>query len=428
MKSKDTVRCTLRALLVALMTLLAALLTFNLSLGDKHFEEPLEHTYSVHDAQFVHAVGELLGHNFSNGNQVQVLVNGEEIFPAMLESIHSAQHTITFESYIFYTGQTTRQFADALIERARAGVRVHVLLDWFGGQISDEIIEELDESGVELRFYRAPSWTTLHIMNNRTHRKILVVDGKIGFTGGVDIADKWKGNAQNPSHWRDSHFRITGPAVAQLQAAFMDNWMQTTGKVQLGQHYFPLLEPAGPLKMQVFSSSPGGGSESMQFMYLFAIASASQSIHLSMAYFIPGEAAVAQLIDAAKRGVKVQIIVPGEHIDRGIVRRASRHRWGPLLEAGVEIYEYQPTMYHVKLLVADAMWTSAGSSNFDSRSFSINDESNMNVYDADFARTQIQIFQRDLKNSRRISLDEWRGRPWSEKVIDNFASLLGSQL
>lgn len=428
MRIKDAGKRATKILLIVLATSLVGLLVFNLSLGDQQIDKPLEHTYSVHDAQFVRTLEELLGPSFVNGNQAQTLLNGEEIFPAMLEAILSAQHTVTFESYIFYTGKTTRQFADALINRARAGVRVHVLLDWFGGQIKDDITEYMEESGIDLHFYRAPSWTTLHIMNNRTHRKILVVDGKIGFTGGVDIADKWQGDAQNPNHWRDTHFRITGPAVVKLQAAFMDNWLQATGEVQYGPHYFPTLEQAGPLKMQIFSSSPGGGSESMQLMYLLSIASASQSIHLSMAYFIPGEVAVAQLIDAARRGVRVQIIVPGEHIDRNFVRRASRHRWGALLEAGIEIYEYQPTMYHVKLLVVDSIWTSAGSSNFDPRSFSINDESNINVYDEDFARTQIQIFERDLKESRRISLGQWRERGWSDKILDTVASLLGSQL
>ncbi len=428
MKAKNAVKRTGKILLVVVATLFVVLLALNLTLGEQQIEAPIKHAYPVRDAQFVSTMGKLLGPGFADGSQAQTLLNGEEIFPAMLQAIRSAEHTVTLEMYIFYTGETTRQFADALRERARAGVRVNVLLDWFGGQINNDIVDRMEQSGIDLHFYHAPSWTTLTIMNNRTHRKILVVDGKVGFTGGVDIADKWRGNAQNQNHWRDTHFRITGPAVAQLQAAFTDNWLQATGEVLHGPLYFPTLEQVGSLKMQVFNSSRGGGSESMQLMYLLSIASARQSIHLSTAYFIPREVAVAQLVDAAKRGVRVQIIVPGEHIDFNFVRRASRHNWGPLLEAGVEIYEYQPTMYHVKLLVVDAIWTSAGSSNFDPRSFSINDEANMNVYDEDFARTQIRIFERDLQKSRRISFDEWQARSWSDQTLDALASLFGPQL
>lgn len=425
---KDTAKWAGRIMLIIMAGALIVLLVSNLTLGDQQIDEPIEHAYPVRSAQFMHTMGELLGPNFVEGNQVQTLVNGEEIFPAMLDAIRSAEHSITLEMYIFYTGETTRQFAEALRERARAGVQVHVLLDWFGGQIKDDITDRMEESGIDLHFYHAPSWTTLAVMNNRTHRKILVVDGKVGFTGGVDIADKWRGNANNPNHWRDTHFRVTGPAVAQLQAAFIDNWLQATGKMLHDTRYFPLLKQTGTLKMQVFTSSRGGGSESMQLMYLLSISSAKESIYLSTAYFIPGNVAVAQLADAAKRGVKVKIIVPGEHIDRNFVRRASRHLWGPLLEAGIEIYEYQPTMYHTKLLMVDAIWTSAGSSNFDPRSFSINDEANMNVYDEDFARSQIQIFERDLQDSRRISLEEWQDRSWSDKILDGLASLFRSQL
>jgi cardiolipin synthase len=307
-------------------------------------------------------------------------------------------------------------------------VQVHVLLDWFGGQINDDVTERIRQSGADVQWYHAPSWNTLQLMNNRTHRKILVVDGPVGFTGGADIADKWQGNARNPNQWRDTHYRITGPAVSQLQAAFLDNWLQSTGRILHGPHYFPDLKNEGSISAQIFTSSRGGGSQSMQLMYLLSIASASRSVLLGSAYFVPGEAAVAQLAAAAKRGVRVQVIVPGEHIDWDLVRRASRHRWGPLLEAGVEIYEYQPTMYHLKMLVADGIWTSVGSSNFDPRSFTINDESNLNVYDEEFARMQGDMFERDLLESKRISLLEWQDRPWSDKVLDAIASLLGSQL
>lgn len=416
------------ASLIVLVTVLVTLLVANLSLGDQQLDARIEHSNAVHEAAFRHTMGSILGPGFEEGNRIETLVNGSEIFPAMLDAIRSAKHTVTLETYILYSGETARQFADALIERARAGVDVRVLLDWFGGHLRDDVTEQMENSGVDLRWYHRPAWNTLHLMNNRTHRKILVIDGRTGFTGGVDIADKWRGNAQNPNHWRDTHYRITGPVVGQLQAAFADNWLQATGEILHGPEYFPEIPEQGSMLAQVFTSSRGGGSESMQLMYLLSIASARESIRLSSAYFIPGEVAIAELAAAAKRGVQVEIIVPGEEIDWGLLRHASRHRWGPLLEAGVEIYEYAPTMYHVKLLVVDGVWTSVGSSNFDPRSFSINDEANLNVYSESFAQTQIDLFKRDLKHARRVTLSEWRERSFLEKGMDALASLLGSQL
>jgi cardiolipin synthase len=265
-------------------------------------------------------------------------------------------------------------------------------------------------------------------MNNRTHRKLLVVDGRVGFTGGVGIADEWAGDARDKSEWRDTHFRVEGPAVAQLQAAFMENWIEITGRVLHGEAYFPPLGPAGPHVAQFFVSSPGGGGESMQLMYLLSIAAASERLLISASYFVPDEVEVRALADAARRGVRVQIIVPGPDIDSEIVRRASRSTWGELLRAGVEIHEYQPTMYHCKVMIVDGLWVSVGSTNFDARSFAVNDEANLNVLDAGFAREQERIFAADLERSRRITLEQWRSRPWTEKLWEHAMGLLGSQL
>jgi cardiolipin synthase len=250
----------------------------------------------------------------------------------------------------------------------------------------------------------------------------------VGFTGGVGVADQWTGNAQDPEHWRDTHFRIEGPAVAQMQSAFMDNWIEVTGSVLHGEDYFPPLKSVGPHLAQIFTSSPGGASDSMQLMYLLSIAAARRNIVLSASYFVPDNVEVKTLVEALKRGVKVRIIVPGPHIDTAVVRRASRARWGALLEAGAEIHEYEPTMFHCKVMVVDEVWTSVGSTNFDNRSFAVNDEANLNIYDREFARRQVSIFEQDLKRSRRISLEEWRNRPWHEKLWEHTTSLLGSQL
>jgi cardiolipin synthase len=342
--------------------------------------------------------------------------------------MHSARHSITLETYIFFAGTIAREFVDVLSERARAGVKVHVLLDWVGGQLDQEQMERMQESGVELRRYHVPRWNNLQKLNNRTHRKLLIVDGETGFTGGVGIADKWRGDARDPGQWRDTHFRVTGPLVAQMQAVFNDNWIQAAGTVLHGRDYFPDQAPAGTERAQMFSASPGGGAQSMQLLYLLSIAAATDSIDLSASYFVPDEAAVAELVAAMKRGVRLRIILPGDHIDWAVVRWASRARWEPLLKAGAQIFEYQPTMYHVKMMIVDGIWVTVGSTNFDPRSFAINDEANLDIYNETFARSQAEIFERDLKQSRLITLREWQERPWQEKALDSAASLIGSQL
>jgi cardiolipin synthase len=410
-------------------TAFAVVLVLNLSLGDKQVDRVVESLYSVEDPQFTRVVGALLGPPLVGGNRTTVLLNGDQIFPAMLEALRAAKKTITFEMYIYWSGETGKAFSDVLSERSRAGVKVHVLIDAVGsGKIDDTYIREMEEAGVEVRRYNPPHWYTIGRFNNRTHRKLVVVDGAVAFTGGVGIADQWTGNAQDPEHWRDTHFRIEGPVAAQMQAAFMDNWTQVTGKVLHGTDYFPPLAAVGAHRAQVFTSSPGGGAESMQLMYLLSIAAARQSIALSASYFVPDNVEVKTFVQAMKRGVKLRIILPGPHMDADIVRSASRARWGELLEAGAEIYEYQPTMFHCKVMVVDELWTSVGSTNFDNRSFAVNDEANLNIHDRDFAKLQVRIFEDDLKRSRRISLEEWRARPWSEKLWDHTMGLFGSQL
>jgi cardiolipin synthase len=410
-------------------TIVAVLLVLNLSLGDKQIDRQLGHLYETSDAQFLRSMGVLLGPSLVDGNVVRELLNGDEIFPAMLEAIRSARRTITFETYIYWSGSIGAQFADALAERARAGVKVHVLLDWIGSEkLEDAQLEEMRRAGVELRRYNRPRWYSLDRLNNRTHRKLLVVDGETGFTGGVGIGDVWLGNAQDPQHWRDTHFLVQGPAVGQLQAAFVDNWMQATGVVLHGSDYFPPLQPQGEALAQMFISSPGGGAESMQLMYLLSITAATKSIRLSMSYFVPDEVAIGTFVAALKRGVEVQIITPGPHIDTEVVRKASRASWGRLLQAGAQIYEYQPTMFHCKVMIVDDLWVSVGSTNFDNRSFAVNDEANLNVYDAQFARRQAEVFRQDLAHSRRVTLEAWQNRPWQEKLMEHAARLLGSQL
>ena len=405
------------------------LVVANLSSGEKRVEQEIQHLYSTGDPQFARSMGTLLGPPSLTGNRVTTLVNGEQIFPAMLNAIRGATRTITFETFIYWSGSIGKEFAGALIDRARAGLKVHVLLDWVGtGKMDASVLRQMEQAGIQVVKYHPLRWYNLGRLNNRTHRKLLVVDGTTGFTGGVGIADYWLGHAQDPDHWRDSHFRLEGPAVAQMQAAFVDNWIEATGVVLHGNAYFPELESVGTQRAQLFKSSANEASESVRLMYLLSIASAEESVRIANAYFVPDALAVDTLVAARRRGVKVEIIVPGRHIDTAIVRRASRSRWEPLLEAGVSIYEYQPTMYHTKVMVVDNLWTSVGSTNFDNRSFRLNDEANLNVFDGDFAREQTRLFEADKAQSKQLTLEWWRSRPWGQRAIEWLAGLLRHQL
>lgn len=416
-------------LLSVTATVTVGLFLLNISSGEPKITERIEHHYGIADPQFQRSMSVLLGPPLVDGNRVDTLLNGRQIFPAMLSAIRSAKKTITFETYIYWSGKVGKQFATALTERAKSGVHVHLLLDWVGSNRMDQsLLDSMRAAGVEIEKYHAPKWYTLSKLNNRTHRKLLVVDGKVGFTGGVGIADEWDGNAQDPDHWRDTHFRIEGPAVAQMQAAFIDNWLKVTGIILDGPDYLPAESPVGKDLAQMFKSSREGGSESMQLMYLLSIVSATRSIDLAMAYFVPDELSESALVDAMKRGVKVRMILPGPYTDTEVLRQASHAKWGRLLRAGAEIYEFEPTMFHCKVMVVDGLWSSVGSTNFDNRSFRLNDEANLNVFSAEFAERQTAIFNEDLKRSRRVSYEEWQNRPWTEKVSERAEALLNSQL
>jgi cardiolipin synthase len=419
----------LTILATALVTGFITVIVLNLRAGEKQIRHRLVHELSVDQPQFLRSMGSLLGASILQGNRVQALHNGVQIFPAMLAAIRNAQETITLETYIYWSGAIGREFTEALSERAMAGVKVHVMLDWAGSaKMDDSYLHTLDAAGVDVQQFHPLRWYNLTRLNNRTHRKLLVVDGRIGFTGGVGIADQWQGDADSSGHWRDTHFRIEGPAVAQMQAVFIDNWIKTRGEVLCGGTYFPELQPVGGSLVQVFKSSRGEGSASVRLMYLISIAAAVRSIRLQSAYFVPDELAIAAFVTARQRGVKVEIIVPGPHMDMKVVQRASRALWGALLDAGVEVHEFQPTMYHCKVLIVDDTWVSVGSTNFDDRSFRLNDEANLNIYDATFAREQVQVFENDKRRSRLMTRTELRDRSGIEKVLDAMACTLRRQL
>lgn len=416
-------------IITAAITVLAVVLAMNFATPEKKLERKIQHKYTLSDAQFRREMSVMLGPAIVAGNQITPLQNGDEIFPAMLEAVRSARKSITFETYIYWSGKIGTEFTEALSERARAGVKVNVMIDWAGSiKMENQLLEQMQQSGVQLHRYRPLHWYNLGRLNNRTHRKLLVVDGRLGFTGGVGIADQWLGHAEDPEHWRETHFRIEGPVVAQMQAAFNDNWIKTTGEVLNGEDYFPALTAAGNINAHLFIASPAGGSESMHLMYLMAIAAADHSIDLEASYFVPDELITKALIAARQRGVQVRVLLPGAHIDSETVRIASKASWGELLLAGVEIYEYRPTMVHVKLLIVDQELVSVGSTNFDIRSFRLNDEASLNVYDHGFAQHMSAAFERDLQFTKPYTYEIWKKRPLKEKLAEKMLLPIKSQL
>ena len=412
-----------------IVALLVAIVYVNLSAGERRVSHPIEHLYTVDDPQFCRAMGMLLGPDIVRGNKATMLVNGDEIFPAMLEGIRGAKKSVLFETFIYWSGEIGDEFADALSERARNGVDVRVLIDWVGSiKVDRSLLDKMKEAGVEVHMFHPLRWYNLGRINNRTHRKLLIVDGTVGFTGGVGIASPWTGHAQDADHWRDMHFRVDGPVVAQMQSVMLSNWSKTTGYILHGPDYFPVLAEAGDHQAQMFSSSPSGGSDSMHLMYLIAITAAVKTIDMSSAYFVPDEMARVALVAAMKRGVRVRVITPGKHTDQKAVRRASRAVWGALLEAGAELYEYRHTMYHCKMMMVDGMMSSVGSTNFDPRSFHLNDEANLNVYDREFTALLTAVFEEDIKHSKRITLEMWQNRPAVEKVRERLTALMAPML
>lgn len=414
--------------LTAITAFLVMFVVQNANSGERKLNYRIE-PIRVDEPTFERVMAHLLGPPLVGGNRIECLLNGDEIFPAMLAALRGAQKTITFETYIYWSGKIGGEFAEVLAERAAAGVRVHVLLDWVGSdKLDDAAMRKMRDAGVEIERYRPLRWYNLSRLNNRTHRKLLVVDGTIGFIGGVGVADEWLGHAQSPDHWRDTHFRVQGPVVAHLQSGFLDNWMKTRADVMSDERYFPPLEPAGDQLAQVFKSSPREGSNSARLMFLMSIEAARERILIASSYFVPDDRCVDALVSAARRGVAIEVIVPNHHTDMPLARRASRARWGPLLEAGIAIYEYQPTMYHCKVMVVDQCWTTVGSANFDNRSFRLNDEANLNALDERMAAEQARIFADDREKAQQISLEMWRNRPRSEKIREELAALFRSQL
>jgi cardiolipin synthase A/B len=389
----------------------------------------MRHQFGVRDVAFLQTMHALTGMSVSEGNRVEVLRNGVRIFPSMLSAIRTAKKTINCEFYIYWDGEIGRTFAEALAERSRAGVKVNVILDAVGSAaMSHNLTDFMRRNGIEVEWYHPLRWYTLSRVNHRTHRKLLVVDGEIGFSGGVGIADEWQGDADTKDHWRETVVRVEGPVVTQMQFAFLDNWVKSRGELLTGLDYFPQVKPRGTCIAQVVKSSPSEGSSAAKLLFIVSIVAAKKSIYINSAYFVPDKDTIRALETAVRRGVDVRVVVPGEFTDVPVVRHAGRLYYNLLLKRGIRIFEYQPTMMHAKTMVVDGIWTTIGSSNFDDRSFRLNDEVNVNIYDETIAAQMEQMFFEDLARSEEITRPRFLQRPWFERIKERVAGWLKPQL
>ena len=397
------------------------------------YESPLwENREPADSPEFRATLERTLGTSFTPGNKITTYVNGDEIFPAMFEAIKNAKESIYLESYVLWDGKIAKDLVAALTERARAGVRCWILFDWHGTDGSSEYVEELRQAGAEVEFYHALewynplSWKDIGDLDNRTHRRILVVDGKSAFTGGVAFADQWLGDARNEDEWRDTHFKIEGPATQYIAGVFSENWWAVHKPYSL--NHPPPPKDRGKSYAQVVKSSPGVAIPPSVIAFSLAIEGAEKSITIATPYFVPEDPLLAQLVAAAKRGVKIVVLLPGKNADKAIVRKASRGLWGSLLRAGAKIYEYQPSLYHAKIMIVDDIFVSFGTANWDSRSLRLNDEIIVNVLDAEFAAEQHALLRRDIAQSKLITYEDWRTRPFWERFFDTLSGATRDEL
>ncbi|MEO8055255.1 MAG: phospholipase D-like domain-containing protein [Acidobacteriota bacterium] len=380
----------------------------------------LSHDFTVNEPTFLPSA--LPGVALTSGNSLDLLENGDAIFPAMLAAISSAKKTVNFEAYIFWSDEVGTRFRDALAERAAHGVAVRVLLDAVGspgGRLKASDVDVLRRAGCRVEFFHPKKPWMFWVVNHRNHRRVLVVDGTRGFTGGVGFADPWRGNADSKEHWRDTQVRMEGPAVRGLQRAFQDNWAEVTGEALVGEEFFPALSEAGATAVAVVPSSPLAAMSGVGRVYAIAIAAATKEIWIANSYFLPDDATEALLVAAVKRGVDVRVLVPSdEQSDVPATKAAGRSSFGPLLAGGVQVFEYQPTMIHLKTMVVDGAFSTVGSANFDERSFHLNEELNLFVYDAAFAGQMRESYRRDLEHCRPYTHEMWRRRSLKKKVFE----------
>ena len=363
------------------------------------------------------------------GNRVAIYNNGDCFYPAMLDAIERAQRSVTMEQHIFWGGQIGRRFAQAFADRARQGIPVKLLLDAVGSApLGAEIFGILQSGGCQLAWFRPICWYSLDRANERTHRKSLIVDGRVAFTGGAGIADHWLGSAEDEREWRDVQIRVEGPAVLAQQTGFAQNWLLTTGEILSGHEFFPFPETPGNIEVQTILSSPSSGAGAAGTMYLIAVQCAKEYLYIANPYFIPDSRIINILANARQRGVVVRLMIAGDRIDSWWARQNSLRLYGRLLEAGVEIYEFLPTMLHQKTMVVDGAWATVGTSNFDNRSFALSQETNVCFWQPNLVEELRQVFVADLARCRKIELADWRRRGLWQRTRERFASLIEDQM
>ena len=379
----------------------------------------LDHKFAVEDPEFFPSAHALADPLPITGNKIELLHNGKMIFPAMLEAIRGAKESVNFEAFLFHSGEVGTQFCDAFVERARAGVRVRVLLDGIGSALSfkQSDVDRLKEAGCSFAYYHPIASWRLDRVNRRTHRRVLVVDGRVGFTGGVGFSDEWLGDADSPAHWREVHARLEGPIVGRLQAAFQEHWFREVGETLSGSGEFPELSPAGDLRAQVVASQSFSVAP-LSLVQAVAFSAAQKSIYITNAYCAPSSSQTRSLVAAVKRGVDVRLLLPGKHNDQPATKAAGRTAYGELLKGGVKIYEYRPTMIHSKTIVIDGIFSVLGSSNFDARSAQINEELDITVYDKAFGGEMQALFERDLLRATRYTLEDFEKRSLWDRLTE----------
>jgi cardiolipin synthase len=378
---------------------------------------------------FLRALHGAAGDSVVDGNTVEVFQNGDEIFPPMLAAIHESQSTIHFSTFVYWAGAVPKEFAQALSDAAQRGVMVRLVLDSEGTEpMPRELVDQMVAAGCKVTWFRRAQWYDWMKYNHRTHRRLLVVDGTIGFTGGVGIADEWTGHAQSPEHWRDTHVRLTGPIVAALQSAFTDNWNQSTEELLLDARDYPKLAATGNVPICPVISTPAGGSSEAQRVMAALISGSTRTLYISNAYFVPPPAFVDALCAAKDRGVDVRVLIPGPYHDEKAVQRASRHTWPRLVEHGVGIYEYQTTMMHAKTVVVDGELFLVGSINFDPRSFALNAEFGVVIVSRDLAADRMRSFEKDLERATRVTPETIASFGIANRALDGLCYWARAQL
>jgi cardiolipin synthase len=389
----------------------------------------LSHRTSIHDADFLYTLQSTCQAALHRGNRVTIHTNGAQFYPAMIEAIRGARQSVNMECYIFQPGRIADQFIAALSERACAQVNVTIVVDAIGSfSLWGGPLQKLRKAGCRIEAYQRFRWYSLARFNNRTHRELLIVDGRIAFTGGAGIADWWAypdGGRKRP--WRDTMARIEGPIVAALQGVAAENWLECCGEILTGPEYFPDLKPAGETTAFVVRSSPSDRATASRVTFQLLMEGADHELRISTPYFLPDRALRRALVEIARRGVAVSVIVPGRETDQKWVRLASRRMWGQLLEAGIQIYEYRDTMTHMKALIVDGVWSVLGTTNIDNRSFEHNDEVNVAMLDREVAARLLEDYRRDIGDSEEITLERWRRRPVWEKIVGPFVWILERQ-